>query len=207
MIKLLPVEPIAVPNEPSVLDVLTAVVAILAFLLSVTALIWSIVAHNLNGHRVKAELAVLVKKPSTGMTLRNTRVAGFWLPRVTPPARVPFCTVHTEVTLRNKGRTAVNVERFVVIAGRKDVRNCWSIVLESDDFPKRLEPGASERYEFHIDDADKQAVRKSKRRYRVGAELGDGKIVASRKSYSVGRTRRGRAFLKSAIGQKLSAAT
>jgi hypothetical protein len=111
------------------------------------------------------------------------------------------------VTARNRGRAPVDIDRFYFAVGKSSANKNISWVTDDDPpLPQRLEPASSACREYIITEIEAFTRREKRRRFRGAVSLGDGHHRRSRKSFNIDRRRRGRAFLKSSIGQTLSTA-
>lgn len=182
-----------------------------AFLISIssgvvglTALIWNIIAWFRSGHRVTVETEIIVRNPKRDMFWTGRRGRCGWRNADIPPTHVPHCVVLISVIARNKGRTAVDIERFQVMVGKPSQNKNISWTFKDDQpLPQRLEPGSSASRKIMISDVEAFTRREKKKHFRTAVTLGNGKIRRSPRSFNIDKPNRGEGFLSSKKGKNL----
>lgn len=190
------------PSDPLALPAL--VIALVAVLVAAIALAWQIVSWKRSGHRVLVQLEVIVHNPKRGLSWTGKRGKWGWRASSIPPSRVAHSVVQVNLRARNRGRAAVDVERFFVMVGRvTQQKNRYWTFHDDSPLPQRIEPGASASRSFLLQEVESFVKHENKRRFRGAVALGDGSTRRSRLSFSIRTSKRGTAFLQSDTGQNL----
>jgi hypothetical protein len=145
-------------NEPTTLDYITLVIAVLGFGLAVASLAWQVVQFILTGSRVKV------------FTILES-----W------PEKTPI-----GVRARNVGRMGVAVTEvgFEPHGGFKSGDRLWRVILNGPLLPHTLEPGQEATWTFNEAEHRAFLVDKEGRDARAYADLATGgRVVAKRHEY------------------------
>lgn len=180
------------------------IISIVAGVIGASALIWNIIAWVRSGHRVTVEIEAVVRNPKRGASWTGRRGRRGWPAASVPPSHVPYSVVFVSVTARNKGRAAVDIERFFFTVGNKAENKNMAWIFDGDaPLPHRLEPGAGVSREYMLTDVEAFTRREGRRRFRGAVDLGDGTSRRSPLSFDLNARDRGEAFLASSTGQTL----
>ncbi|MCZ2813121.1 hypothetical protein O2W15_16945 [Modestobacter sp. VKM Ac-2979] len=134
---------------PSDLDAATFVLALLAFLMSGTALAWQAVTFFLSGSRLECELLMGAANPFTRQYM--TQPAGKWEGLTQGITGQGFSQERVFIVARNKGRLPMSVDGYRLVTNTGQSFGQTTTEPWEDKVPKRLEPGESAMWSFPAD--------------------------------------------------------